>query len=168
MYEPQAPQWDYNTPSAQNAAAQAGEFAGRASAAGLAWVGLKAGRNHYDHNEEGIANAAWKGGGAALRWWIWGSWVVLWLFSFALYAFGFYMVPKMAVDTHNQGDALTGMIAMLAVWPLCIGVTWCRFIDFSLFKRGVWYRVFQPLARVLEWCPTWVLFLTILIPYALA
>lgn len=176
---PEAPQWEYDSPSMQRFAASVGEFVGRSGAVALTAVAAKAGVNHYDHNaEDGVAAAALKGGSAAFRWWMWGSWVVVWLFTGFLYAFGWYMMSAVDMPVKGGpggdpmvptiGNAVAGLIWLLIVWPLGAGVTWCRCIDFSLFRRGVWYKVFRPLARLVEWCPTVVLYGLILIPWVVA
>ena len=41
---------------------------------------------------------------------------------------------------------------------LAIAVPYTRNVDFSLFKRRLFYKLISPLARALNWCPVFFLY----------
>ena len=157
---------------AHNMAAAAGDAVNRGGSMALGYLGYRSGKNHYEVNGD-LVNAAWKGGGSAFRWWVWGSAWVLWMFTGAMYAFGWW-ASHFTVSASGDpmvpvpSDAMRGLVTLWVISPFFLGVTWCRFIDFSLFKRGFIYHIFRPLARIMAWCPTWALFSLIFVAWIVA
>ena len=119
----------------------------------VAVVGAKAGWNHHNNGESGM-DAVGKGVGAYARWMCWSVSLFVWGLLFAWYAAG---------GANPQADWY-GIVACTLVWPFVFGVTWCRYVDYCLFRRGLWYRLFQPIEAVCDQIPTPALYLGMILP----
>ena len=117
-----------------------------------AFVGAKAGLNHYRQNGD-VRLSVWYGFLAFLRWMSWSltwiAWAGLLWWSLTPGAYGL-----------TAQDIWTAL-ALVAISPFVLGVTWCRFIDFSLFRRGFFYSIFTNLAKPLDAVPTLLFFLPV-------
>jgi hypothetical protein len=154
-----------NGPTFQQAPPQPGKYGGPVDftiPAKKAWglwnlialiVGAKAGWNHHN-NGESVMDATGKGVGAYARWMCW---------SVALFVWGLLFVGFAAGGSNPQGDWY-GIVACTLVWPFVFGVTWCRYVDYSLFRRGLWYRLFQPIEAACDKIPTPALYLGMILP----
>jgi hypothetical protein len=135
----------------------------------LGFIAYRAGRNHYELHGD-LAEAILYGAHAMRRWWSWLIMTQVWLFWLALNAWLFYL-------THHdiRGESypdITGMIGGLQMvgkiglpitFVLAVAVPYCRNVDYSLFKRRLVYRLFQPLVILLDWVPNGWLYVTILV-----
>lgn len=113
---------------------------------------IEAGQNCYQQTGDTVL-AAKVGAEAAARWALW-SW--LWLFS--SFAAGWSCILWWTgLATGIWSPAWWGYLSaplLIIGWPLWCGVTWCRNIDYCLFRRGMWYKLFQPLyVRTDNWHP---------------
>lgn len=115
-------------------------------------LGARAARNHFQQDGDAV-NAAKVGVGAFVRWMVWMTVLFLWIFG-------------TIVATWSYGSYLPEFLALL-IAPFTLGVTWCRIIDYGLYRRGMIYRLYSPVARMVEWVPTWALYLLLLIPITL-
>lgn len=105
---------------------------------------LKAGKNHYDQTGE-MGEATNAAMGAFVRWNVW---------AITLFAWWFVLILN---GLNMRGPALPIYLFLIA--PFTLGVTWCRHSDYSLFRRGVIYRIFAPVARLVEPVPTFIFYL---------
>ena len=111
---------------------------------------VKAGQNHF-HQTGNMAHAASISAEALARWaawcWIWmfGAMATVW--SLTLWYAGFHGVWSPAWWGYISAPVI------ILTWPLWCGVAWCRNVDFCLFRRGMWYRLFEPLALRTEKYP---------------
>lgn len=108
-------------------------------------VAARAGKNWYDMNGDPV-EAAQKGTEAFVHWTIWSIIVFTWWLNFA--------IGGLAGRAHGWGDGLFRVAVLLTIAVFTIGVTWCRNIDRSLFRQGVIYRLYRPVARATEGVPT--------------
>ena len=88
--------------AAMGFAAAAGEAVNRGGSMALGYLGYKAGKNVYEIGGD-LQTSAFKGAGAAFRWWVWGTAWVMWMFTGAMYAFGWW-ASHFAVS--NPGDPM--------------------------------------------------------------
>ena len=105
---------------------------------------VKAGQNHY-HQTGDMAGSAGVAAEALARW---ASWCWIWLFAVLSTGWSlaaWYVGLTSGFWTPCWWAFIPGPVLILT-WPLWCGVAWCRHIDFCLFRRGMWYRLFQPLA----------------------
>ena len=120
-------------------------------------IGAKAGKNHFAVTGDwgqSIQAAA----GAFARWMVWST---LWFVWAALLMW--FATPTEAGFTGND---IAGLAASLVIWPFAFGVTWCRNIDYSLFKRRLIYKLYQPIAVALEGVPSPLLYALMCVPLA--
>lgn len=117
-------------------------------------VGYVAGRNHYRNGESGL-EAVNKGVHAYARWMAWSVSLFIWGLCFMFFALG---------GSFNPASDWAGIVACTLVWPFVFGVTWCRYVDFCLFRHGLWYRLFQPIDAACDKIPTPMLYLGMLLP----
>jgi len=135
---------------------------------GLAWVSGKAAKNHYDFDTVQrenyylqpsnsdtapvgrVIDAAEIGMAAFARWAVWlgaictNVWTLLWCIGML------YTAATEPLSVANGNDValwLACSVGILVAWPFTIGMTWCRNIDFCLFRRGIWYKLFQRFDR---------------------
>ena len=113
-------------------------------------LGAKAGANAYEQTGD-LGEAAAVGVGAFVRW-------MCWMLALGLWFFGSFIV--IAWETGSYWP----MINAILIAPFTLGVTWCRIIDYSLFRRGLIYRIYAPIALMVERVPTVVLYALLLIP----
>ena len=121
-------------------------------------IATKAGHNHYKVTGD-WGQALQAGAGAFVRWL---SWSTLW-FVWAILLMWF------ATPTEASGyvtSDILGMAACVVVWPFLFGVTWCRNIDYSLFRRGLVYKLYQPIAVAVEGIASPLLYALIGVPMA--
>lgn len=135
--------------------AEAVNKAGRGYTIVIAGVAAKAGHNHYKQTGD-YEVAVKKGVGAFARWFCWGIALLTWGLFAAFYSLG--------AGSGTWGENISGIIACSFIWPFLLGVPWCRFVDYSLFKRGMWYRLFQPIDAAMDAIPSPVFFLGIIVP----
>ena len=111
----------------------------------------KAAKNWYDQtgDPEDAFNAAW---GAFVRWSVWTIAFGVWWFMF----FGFWLYDNAPAQFLN-----------VAISPFLLGVTWNRIFDFCLFRQGLVYKLFRPLAGMVEPVPTWAFYCLPILPLAL-
>lgn len=135
----------------------------------LGFIAYRAGRNHYELHGD-MAEAILYGAHAMRRWWSWLIMTQVWLFWLALNAWLFYL-------THHdiRGESypdITGMIGGLRAvgkiglpitFVLAVAVPYCRNVDYSLFKRRLVYRLFQPLVVLLDKVPNGWLYVTVFV-----
>ena len=122
-------------------------------------IATKAGHNHYKVTGD-WGQSIQAGMGAFVRWLTWST---LW-FVWAIMLFWF------ATPTAEHGYVtadIAGMAACVIVWPFLFGVTWCRNIDYSLFRRGLVYKLYQPIAVAVEGFPSPLLYALIGVPIAI-
>jgi hypothetical protein len=115
-----------------------------------ALLGARAGMNHYQQDGDAIQAAA-MGVGAFVRWMVWMIAVVVWFF-------GCWWIASW-----NAGSYLPMYLAFL-IAPFTLGVTWCRNVDYCLFRRGIIYKVYAPIAGMVEFAPTWALYALLAVP----
>ena len=119
------------------------------------WMNLivsgKAAKNWYDvtGDAEVSFNAAW---GAFVRWTVWTIALGVWWTILA--TMWFVHSPGIVVFLH------------FAISPFLLGVTWCRTIDFCLFRQGLIYKLFRPIAARVEPVPTWAFYCLPILPIA--
>jgi len=145
------------------AGAATGDLVGKAVAGATAYIGYRAYRNYQDTTAD-FGESVFQGAKAARRWWVWFIWCFLWCVSFAMSLIAWRIMSSPGYVSYTKADSFTyarSMWLLVGVSPLCLGVPWCRCINVALFKRGRIYRFYAPLAKHLEWCPTWVLYLLI-------
>ena len=154
--QPQQPEQYVPPTQGYQAGPQAGASAGRAinDAWNLITVigSYKAGRNHYEQSGD-LGKAAAAGAGIFVRFNVWLLVWLMWMMSCIMGPFG----------NEAQNPNVTTLLCV-AIAPFCLGVTWCRNGDYGLFKRGPVYKLFAPIARMVEPIPTGVLYALILIP----
>jgi hypothetical protein len=135
----------------------------------LGFIAYRAGRNHYELHGD-LAEAILYGAHAMRRWWSWLIMTQVWLFWLGLNAWLFYL-------THHdiRGESypdITGMLGGLQAvgkiglpitFVLAVAVPYCRNVDYSLFKRRLVYRLFQPLVILLDRVPNGWLYVTVLV-----
>jgi len=134
----------------------------------LGFIAYRAGRNHYELHGD-MAEAILYGAHAMRRWWSWLIMTQVWLFWFALNAWLFYLVHH---DIRGEsypditgmlaGERNVGKIGLPITFVLAVAVPYCRNVDYSLFKRRLVYRLFQPVTRLLDRVPVGWLYVTIL------
>jgi hypothetical protein len=117
-------------------------------------VGVKAGLNHHHNGESGV-DAVMLGAGAYVRWMCWSVCLAVWGGLFVWYGVG----------GENMMNDWFGLVLCTLVWPFVFGVTWCRYVDYCLFRRGMWYRLFQPIEAAMDKVPTPVLYLGMILPF---
>jgi hypothetical protein len=109
---------------------------------------VKAGQNTY-HLTGDMKQAAAVSAEALARWALW-----CWAWLFAAMATGWSLLLwRTGLVLGVWSPAWWGYITaplLIITWPLWFGVTWCRNVDFCLFRRGPLYRLFQPLAVATE------------------
>jgi hypothetical protein len=113
-------------------------------------LGAKAGHNHYQQTGD-LQQAAGVGIGAFVRWMVWMITLGVWFFN------SFFVA---AWETGSNTPIYTALI----IAPFTLGVTWCRNVDYSLFRRGLIYKLYAPVARLIEGVPSFVLYLLVLAP----
>jgi hypothetical protein len=117
-------------------------------------VGFVAGRNHYRNGESGV-QAISLGVQAYARWMAW---------SVCLFIWGCCFLWSAAGGSPNPASDWACLVVCVAVWPFVFGVTWCRYVDYCLFRHGLWYRLFQPIDAACDKIQTPVLYLGMLLP----
>ena len=119
-------------------------------------IATKAGHNHYKVTGD-WGQSIQAGMGAYVRWMVWS---VLW-FVWAIMLFWF---ATPTVEHGYVSSDIAGMVFSVIVWPFLFGVTWCRNIDYSLFRRGLVYKLYQPIAVAIEGIPSPFLYGLIVVP----
>lgn len=108
-------------------------------ATGIAFgVGVQAGMNHYELT--GDSNYAVRKALAAM-----------------VHVFVFLMLALLAAAAMLSP---VGFIIVVLSVP-AFGTLWCRNGDRCLFRRGPVYKLFAPIARRVEWFPTWAIYLSL-------
>jgi hypothetical protein len=139
---------------------------------GSAALGAKAGQNYYELTGD-FQQAVVRGAHAGRRW---SNWLLFFGFDMiAWFVTGFYWHRLSAINKfqgaevydwdriHQAQHVQWVMIIMFVV----LMVIRNRNVDYSLFRRGIMYKLFQPLAMLLDWCPTPILYFGFLgIPWA--
>ena len=64
-------------------------------------------------------------------------------------------------ETHDFNVVTRNGLLFFVPALLALLVTYCRNVDYSLFKRNVVYRVLRPLVKLIDWVPSWVLYLIV-------
>jgi hypothetical protein len=113
---------------------------GRASTWITAAIGAKAAANWYHMNGD-AKEAAEKGVESFVHWTIWSGIVFAWWLTFAI------------GGLNGQTEVFESLFRIL-LGCFVIGVSWCRNIDRSLFRRGILYKVYGRLAKAVEAVPT--------------
>ena len=130
----------------------------------LGWLAYRAGRNHYDISHD-LGDSIVKGAEALRRWWIWIFFTKVWLFTLGITLWINY------VQNHKiRGESFQDFGGGLDTWMshswwllpftfvLGVVIPFCRNVDFSLFRRRFYYRLFQPLTIALNFVPVWMLY----------
>jgi hypothetical protein len=145
------------------------ELKAKLQAAGCIWLGWKAGRNYYEVRPV-IEEAIIHGAHALRRWWIWIFFLNVWLGSTL---FAAWMLWLRFHEVRGEGypdisgdlNIVTRNVLMfLPVSLLSLLITYCRNVDFSLFKRRFVYRLLFPLVVTLDRVPNWLLYLIVFCP----
>lgn len=126
----------------------------------------KAGQNHWQASRD-PGRAVEAAGGALVRWTAWATvfvlwWVIIFVSMLNSTTRVSYNTSAEAVAASNGDLSKVAWVFVIAPWTL--GVTWVRNIDYCLFRRGLIYRFFAPIAHLVEWCPSFILYLMILFP----
>ena len=129
---------------------------------------LVAGRAAHSHwqqtgSVEQAWNAAW---GAFVRWSVWSVALGLWFFEFA----AIWIQGNSAVNLRgaSAGSVIASLVLLFAITPFTFGVTWCRIIDFCLFRQGLIYKLYAPIALMVEPVPTFAFYLLLPVPLVIA
>ena len=144
------------------------ELKRRCEALMLGFLAYRAGRNYYTLHPD-ITDAFEHGAHALRRWWVWLFFTKVWLGSLLVILWMGYMELHDRANPGNaywvdDGDAkvtLRNGLIFLVPSLLAVLVTYCRNVDYSLFKRRFVYRILRPLVKVLDKVPNWVLYLTV-------
>lgn len=102
-------------------------------------VAAKAAKNWYDITGD-PKEAAQRGVESFVHWTIWSIVVLMW----------WVVLLVSGLNYPEPSEQVFLFFLSLCFAPFTIGVTWCRNIDRSLFRRGKLYRLYQPLARRCE------------------
>lgn len=135
----------------------------------LGWVAYKSGMAFYEMHPDPV-EAALHGAAALRRWWIWLFWLKLWLLTLAGFAWLSYLkYHKIRGESfQDNGGGLdvirTRILIFIIPATASLLIMWSRNIDFALFKRRWFYGIVRPLALMFEWCPNWILYVTIIMP----
>lgn len=135
----------------------------------LGWLAYRAGRNHF--NVHGDLEEAFIYGAHALRrWWVWIIFVKIWLFWLCLVGWLSWLEYHdiRGESFYDSSGTLAGLrwmgyIGLPITFVLCIAVPYCRNVDYSLFKRRLFYWIFRPLTILLDRVPNGALYLTVLV-----
>lgn len=145
------------------------ELKRRCEALLLGFLAYRAGRNYYTLHPD--VTAAFEHGAHALRrWWVWLFFVKVWLFSVCFLGWMLYLRfhdvrgESFPVD-HNFQVVTRNLLVFIGPALLVLLITYCRNVDYSMFKRRFAYRILLPLVKLLDKVPNWVLYL--IVPCAL-
>lgn len=153
-------------PNLGGAGAAAGTAFDRGSKIIIAGAAYKAGQNHYQQTGD-LMGAAQTGAVAYVRWMVWFLALVFWFCLVVVTSMSGGRAAGVHADSDGMHGALTSMVLLFAITPFTFGVNWCRNFDFCLFRRGLIYRLYAPIAQVTEWVPTWALYVPLLLPVVL-
>jgi hypothetical protein len=134
----------------------------------LGWIAFKAGTNYHRMHPDGV-DATVYGLHAMRRWWVWLFFTKVWLVWLGVVIWLTY------IDHHDvRGesyvdlsggllDALQkfGYIGLPIAFVFGVAIPYCRNVDYSLFKRRLFYKIFRPLVVSLDRVPNAFLYLTI-------
>jgi hypothetical protein len=135
----------------------------------LGWLAYRAGRNFYNVHPN-LEDAAIHGAHALRRWWVWLFFIKVWLFSAAFILWMYYLRlhdnatgpgSDFIINDADHSKIVSNGLFFLIPAFVALLITYCRNIDYSLFKRRLVYKVLRPLTVVLTWVPNWLLYLTI-------
>ena len=132
----------------------------------LGFLAYRAGRNHYNVHGD-LEEAIVYGAHALRRWWIWLFFVKVWIFSTLFLGWMLYLRfhDIRGESFQPNGPAFNNVTYTLLVFIgpalLALLVTYCRNVDYSLFKRRFVYRVLRPVVIVLDKVPAWGLYLIV-------
>jgi magnesium-transporting ATPase (P-type) len=137
------------------------ELKNKVQAVWLSWIAYRAGANYYNLHAD-LPTAIVHGIRAARRWWVWSFFLTVWLFSAAFILMMYSQRANGAILDEETGYKITnnGLI-ILPIALLALLVTYCRNVDFCLFKRRFVYKVMRPLVRLIDKLPNWLLYLTV-------
>jgi len=141
------------------------ELKHRTEGVALAWVGYRAGRNHYNlHND--LEEAVIYGAHALRRWWVWLGFVNLTLIFVLATAWMEYLRHhdirgESFPESATFKNTLLQFQIVIPIMVLLLAILYCRNVDYSLFKRRFVYKVLSPLVRLLDRIPNGALYLLI-------
>jgi len=152
-------------PNMGGAGAAAGEAFDKGTKILIGAAAVKAGANHYQ--QTGDASQALQTGAVAyVRWMVFFLAICMWFALFAVTGLN----GGRSAGTASVGGvhaATFKMLLLFGITPFLFGVNWCRNIDFCLFRRGLIYKLYAPIAQVTEIIPTWALYALLLVPVVL-
>ena len=159
MTDPENPEW--RVPGGQPSyGAPRGQSKPGVAAWGIVAAAAKAGGNHYNATGD-RKQALQAGAGAFVRWWVWVLAFTWWWLTVL------FNSMSAGADTFYGGNGASDIFKQVVTFliaPWFLGVTWCRCIDYSLFRRGIIYRFFAPVAALVERVPTILFYLLGLLP----
>ena len=152
-------------PNLGGAGAQAGAAFDRGSKIIIGAAAVKAGANHYEQTGDAV-QAMSAGAIAYVRWMVWFLALCLWVSLVVVNGLegGRYTGTANVAGMHST---LFSAAILFGISPFVFGVNWCRNIDFCLFRRGLIYKLYAPIAQVSEVIPTWALYALLLVPVVL-
>lgn len=148
-----------------------GQAARQGVAASSAYLGAKAGKNHYALTQDG-GEAVWKGADSGRRW---ANWTFAWGYTIILAMIGVWSLMVVSADDYVSDDLdgdmrqAWGMLHAVPIQVLLLLVVYNRNIDYSLFNRRLLYWLIKPVQMLTLWLPTPVLYLGVVgLPFVLA
>lgn len=153
-------------PNLGGAGAAAGEAFDRTSKIVMGAAAFKAGQNHYNQTGD-LGQSLQAGAVAYVRWMVWFLALVGWVTLLFINSMNGGLASTMRGDSSAVGHTLFTAAYLFGITPFLFGVNWCRNIDFCLFRRGLIYKLYAPIAQVTEPIPTWALYLLLLPPVVL-
>lgn len=132
---------------------------------GVIATGYHAYKNQYARTGDRI-DAVWQALLTARRWYVWFiacwwmlAWAVWWWWLYTLDSdphFHDYITSSHGGTwTHHFDHQYLIGFPVMFLW---MGVLYCRNIDSGLFKRRLLYRIFNPFYRLMEWCPSFFMY----------
>ena len=153
-------------PDMGGAGAAAGEMFDRGSKIVIGAAAVKAGTNHYQQTGDAMQSLQ-VGAIAYVRWMVWFLALCLWVSLVVINGINGGLGATMRGDTGAVTRTVMTAAFLFGISPFTFGVNWCRNIDFCLFRRGLIYRLYAPIAQVTEPVPTWALYVILLVPVVL-